>query len=88
MARLPTMDLLLPQSNRGKLPIMIKSESECENDEIGIVFRYKDNKEGRMNSVLFIYTKSESEEVSGHIDLSARYVQVVSALININDNIL
>ena len=34
--------------------------------------RYKDNKEGRMNSVLFIYTKSESEEISGHIDLSAR----------------
>ena len=34
--------------------------------------RYKDNKEGRMNSVLFIYTKSESEGISGHIDLSAR----------------
>ena len=54
LARLPMMDLLLPQSNRGKLPIMIKSESECENDEIGIVFRYKDNKEGRMNSVFYL----------------------------------
>ena len=36
--------------------------------------RYKDNKEGRMNSVVYIYTKSESEEISGHIDLSARSV--------------
>ena len=52
MARLPTMDLLLPQSNRGKLPIIMKSG--CENDEIGIVFRYKDNKEGRMNSVFYL----------------------------------
>ena len=39
-----------------------------------MVVRYKDNKEGRMNSVVYIYTKSESEEISGHIDLSARSV--------------
>ena len=26
-----------------------------------------------MNTVVYIYTKSESEEISGHIDLSARY---------------
>ena len=39
-----------------------------------MVARYKDNKEGRMNSVVYIYTKSESEEISGHIDLSARSV--------------
>ena len=38
--------------------------------------RYKDNKEGRMNTVVYIYTKSESEEISGHIDLSARLVRV------------
>ena len=38
-----------------------------------MVARYKDNKEGRMNTVVYIYTKSESEEISGHIDLSARY---------------
>ena len=25
-----------------------------ENDEIGVVFRYKDNKEGRMNSVFYL----------------------------------
>ena len=48
------MDLLLPQSNRGKLLIIMKSESEYENDEIGVVFRYKDNKEGRMNSVFYL----------------------------------
>ena len=33
---------------------MMKSESGCEKDEIGVVFRYKDNKEGRMNSVFYL----------------------------------
>ena len=40
-----------------------------------MVARYKDNKEGRMNTVVYIYTKFESEEISGHIDLSARFVR-------------
>ena len=40
--------------------------------------RYKDNKEGRMNTVVYIYTKFESEEISGHIDLSARFVRVLT----------
>ena len=42
-----------------------------------MVARYKDNKEGRMNTVVYIYTKFESEEISGHIDLSARFVRVL-----------
>ena len=44
--------------------------------------RYKDNKEGRMNTVVYIYTKSESEEISGHIDLSARFVRIVTLIQN------
>ena len=43
--------------------------------------RYKDNKEGRMNTVVYIYTKFESEEISGHIDLSARFVLVLTMII-------
>ena len=45
-----------------------------------MVARYKDNKEGRMNTVVYIYTKFESEEISGHIDLSARLVLVLLTL--------
>ena len=29
-----------------------------------------------MNSVVYIYSKSEGEEISGHIDLSARSVTI------------
>ena len=47
-----------------------------------MVVRYKDNKEGRMNSVVYIYTKSESEEISGHIDLSARSVIIYTITYN------
>ena len=39
------------------------------------MLRYKDNKEGRMNSILFVFVKTETEEVSGHIDLTARFLQ-------------
>ena len=39
------------------------------------LLRYKDNKEGRMNSILFVFVKTETEEVSGHIDLTARFLQ-------------
>ena len=35
--------------------------------------RYKENKEGRMNSLFYLYIKGENIEASGHIDLAARY---------------
>ena len=35
-------------------------------------WRYKDNKEGRMNSLLFVYIETETEKLSGHVDLTAR----------------
>ena len=31
--------------------------------------RYKENKEGQMNSLFYLYIKGEDKEVSGHIDL-------------------
>ena len=34
--------------------------------------RYKENKEGSMNSIFFIYIKGENQEVSGHIDMANR----------------
>ena len=34
--------------------------------------RYKENKEGQMNSLIYLYIKEENKEVSGHIDLAAR----------------
>lgn len=35
--------------------------------------RYKENKEGRMNSLFYLYIKGDNREVSGHIDLASRY---------------
>ena len=35
--------------------------------------RYKENKEGQMNSLIYLYIKEENKEVSGHIDLAARF---------------
>ena len=42
-----------------------------------LVSRYKDNKEGRMNSLLFMYIETETEKLSGHIDLTARCPQPI-----------
>ena len=41
-----------------------------------IFWRYKDNKEGRMNSLLFVYIENEIEKLSGHVDLTARWGQI------------
>ena len=71
------MDLLLPQSSRGKMPIIMKSESECENDEIGVVFRYKDNKEGRMNSVFYLIL--QVRQIS---DNPSRVPVIVQSMVN------
>ena len=35
--------------------------------------RYKENKEGQMNSLFYLYIKGEDKEISGHIDLAAGY---------------
>ena len=50
-------DMLGKAANDGPLVTAIKQRQVVhhnENDEIGVVFRYKDNKEGRMNSVFYL----------------------------------
>ena len=53
-------DMLGPGEGDGALVAAIKQ-------------RYKENKEGQMNSLFYLYIKGEDKEVSGHIKLAARY---------------
>ena len=64
-------DMLGPGEGDGALVAAIKQ-------------RYKENKEGQMNSLFYLYIKGEDKEVSGHIDLAARHCNYYTFCLNSN----
>ena len=70
-------DLLGPNSEDPIMVAAIKqrwvSEKWTYFQHQSVIFRYQDNKEGKMNSLIFLYVKTENEELSGHIDLTSRW---------------